>query len=79
MAARLGYVIYWFALAIAILFIAGAIYFYWHNPNKPPFPYVWYVWRDKYFDTALPELILHFFAVITYLFGLACRYVLAGR
>jgi hypothetical protein len=78
-AARLGNVLYWIATAFAILFLALAIYGYLENPKRPPFPYVWYVFRDPYFDAAIPEIAMSILAVMSYAFGRVCRYVLAGR
>jgi hypothetical protein len=63
MIARLGIVIYWFGCLLAVAALLGGGYGFLHPANDPWVPLLWGV----------------AFAVVFWLIGRACLFVLAGR
>ena len=63
MAARLGYVLYWAGCVLAVVFGGFGIAAYYNAPDSDRWPLV---------------IVLGGIAVIVWLIGRACRFILAG-
>lgn len=70
MLARLGNVLYWLGTGLAGLFLAGAAWMTWT---------IWVELNRPGDDSGFFAFSGAALAVICWLFGRACRYVLAGR
>jgi hypothetical protein len=71
MLARLGNVLYWTCCIIAVAIIAVPFLAWWSNPLPLR------LWWDA--SNFVPTLVFDVAALIVYLMGRACRYVLADR